>query len=174
MNELSRTLYAGKYLDLAEVGGWEFARRHHPAVVLVAWTPSDELLLVEQHRIPVDGRTIELPAGLVGDEDGRGDESILAAAGRELEEETGWRAGDLEVIMRCPTSAGMTNEVAIFIRATQLVQTGPGGGDDSEEITVHRVPRNDVDAFLTSCSRRGIGVDPKVFAALYWFDRERR
>src|SRR5699024_2804745 len=107
-------LYAGRYLKLIERNGWELVSRHHRVAVVVAWTPTDELLLVEQYRIPLQARTIELPAGLVGDQPGQEDEPLLAAAGRELEEETGWRAGAIREIMPCPTSAGLSDEVAVF------------------------------------------------------------
>ncbi len=164
-----RPLYRGRYLDLVERDGWEFAARAHPVVaVLVAWTDAGELVLVEQYRPPVAARTIELPAGLVGDLEGAADEAVLDAAARELEEETGYRAGRLEEIMRCPTSAGMSDETAVFVRALELEAVGPGGGDDSEDIRVHRVAAAGADDWLAARMRAGLSVDPKIFAALYW------
>lgn len=168
MTESNRILYAGNYLTLASRNGWELVSRRHRVAVMVAWTPAGELLLVEQFRIPVARRTIELPAGLVGDEAGREQESLLDAAQRELEEETGWRAGRLEEIMPCPTSPGMTDEMAVFVRARELVKVAGGGGDDSEDIIVHRVGRSEIDAWLKEQRRRGLVIDAKVYAALYW------
>ena len=166
-------LYEGRYLTLKSRDGWEFVAREHDVACLVAWTPAQELLLVEQYRIPVGSRTIELPAGLVGDHAEQAGEAIEDAAGRELEEETGWRAGRLEPIMRCPTSAGMSNESVLFFFAEDLVQVGSGGGDDSEDILVHRVPLAGIDEWLDQRYREGYALDPKIFAALHW-SRNRR
>lgn len=161
-------LYDGRYLRLVERRGWELVSRRHRVAVLVAITPDDELLLVEQFRIPIGRRTLELPAGLVGDQPGRESEALLEAAGRELEEETGWRAGHVAEIMPCPTSAGMTNEMAVFVRATDLVRVGDGGGDDSEDIRVHAVKRELIDDWLAERHAEGLAIDPKIYTALYW------
>jgi len=161
-------LYAGRYLRLVERGGWELVSRRHRVAVLVAITPDDALLLVEQFRMPIERRTIELPAGLVGDETGREDEALLEAARRELEEETGWRAGQVAEIMPCPTSAGLTDEVAVFVRATELERVSDGGGDGSEDIRVHVVAREGIDDWLARQHEAGFAIDPKIYTALYW------
>ncbi|MDZ7790249.1 MAG: NUDIX hydrolase [Xanthomonadales bacterium] len=161
-------LYAGRYLRLVERGGWELVSRRHRVAVLVAITPDDALLLVEQFRMPIQRRTIELPAGLVGDQAGQEGEALLAAARRELEEETGWRAGHVDEIMPCPTSAGMTDEMAVFVRATDLERVGDGGGDDSEDIRVHAVARDGIDEWLARRHAEGFAIDPKIYTALYW------
>ena len=169
-----KTHYRGRYLSLVERDGWEYATRTHPVVaVLVAWLAdsrndspdNSRLLLVEQFRKPVDNRVIELPAGLVGDQ---GEESVSDAGHRELVEETGYAAGKLTEIMRCPTSAGMTDETVVFLAASDLERVGPGGGDDSEDITVHAIGRNRIDAWLQAQLDLGKAVDPKVYNALYW------
>ncbi|MEE4329664.1 MAG: NUDIX hydrolase [Wenzhouxiangella sp.] len=161
-------LYEGRYLTLQSRDGWEFVHRRHPVTVIVAWTPDDELLLVEQFRVPLGRRTIELPAGLVGDDLAHGNEDMLDAAARELEEETGWRPGQLEEIMSCPISAGLTDESVLFVRATELLQVSRGGGDESEDIVVHRIRRSAIDEWLAERYANGLAIDPKIFAALYW------
>lgn len=164
---MTEILYRGQYLDLKRRDQWEFAARTHPRVaVLIAWTAEDELLLVEQYRIPITARAIELPAGLIGDGDHT--ESGEDAAARELEEETGYRPGSVRLVMRCPTSAGMSDELALFYLADDLIRVGPGGGDDTEDITVHRVPRARIDGWLEEQYRAGKAVDPKIYTALYW------
>ena len=171
MNETT-VHYRGRYLDLVERDGWEYSTRSNASavVVIVAVTPEGRLLLVEQFRRPIEARVIELPAGLVGDHV-EPDETIIEAARRELIEETGYTAHSLEPIMDCPSSAGMTDEVVSFIRADRLERVGPGGGDDSEDIQVHAVPLGEIDAWLERQRRRGLPLDPKIFAALYWLER---
>ncbi len=164
----ARTLYEGRYLRLEERDDWEFVARHHPVAAIIAWTPADELLLVEQYRKPIAQKTIEIPAGLIGDASGTETESLLDAAGRELEEETGWRAGRLTEGIAVPTSAGLSSEWVRFVWAKDLVQVGPGGGDASEDITVHAVAKADIDDWLAIKYQDGYAIDPKIYAALYW------
>lgn len=165
----TKTHYKGRYLSLVERDDWEYATRTNPVVaVLVAWLPDHRLLLVEQYRKPVERMTIELPAGLVGDQRDAADESVITAAHRELEEETGYAAGSITEIMRCPTSAGMTDEIAVFLAASELEKKGPGGGDASEDITVHAIDHHRIDAWLLEQYRLGKAVDPKIYTALYW------
>jgi len=163
------THFKGRYLSLLERDGWEFASRSNASsvVILVAVTSAEEIVLVEQYRKPVETRVIELPAGLVGDL-GDPDEPIMDAAARELEEETGYAASRLELLMTCPSSAGMSDEVISFVLATGLTRVGPGGGDDSEDIEVHVVPLPEVDGWLTGQQSAGKPLDPKIYAALYW------
>lgn len=174
MSRNDTTHFHGRYLDLVEREGWEFVRRSnaHAVAVLVATTPDREIVLVEQFRKPLDARVIELPAGLVGDT-GDAEETVLDAAGRELIEETGYEAASLELVMECPTSSGITDEIISFVRADRLQRVGPGGGDDSEDIQVHVVPLDDIDAWLEARQRRGMPLDPKIFTALYWLNQER-
>jgi ADP-ribose pyrophosphatase len=166
-NDITR--YAGRYLNLLERDGWEFASRSNASgvVVLVPITDQGEIVLVEQFRKPVDKSVIELPAGLVGDHEDP-DESILKAARRELEEETGFVAAQLELVMECPSSAGMSDEIVSFVLAGGLRRVGPGGGDDSEDIQVHIIPLEEVDQWLREQQAAGKPMDPKIYAALYW------
>ncbi|MDT8322275.1 MAG: NUDIX hydrolase [Xanthomonadales bacterium] len=166
------THYQGRYLSLLERDGWEFASRANASgvVVIVAMTPAREIVLVEQFRKPVGGRVIELPAGLVGDHSDA-EESVITAGKRELEEETGFTASRWEVLLACPSSAGMSDEIITFVLARDLIQTGPGGGDASEEIEVHTVPLDTAERWLQNRIDRGIALDPKVYTALYWLNQ---
>lgn len=166
------THYRGRYLSLLERDGWEYASRSNASgvVVLVAVTAEREILLVQQYRKPVGQPVIELPAGLVGDQDDP-DEPLLEAARRELEEETGYAAGRLEILMACPSSAGMSDEVIHFVLATDLERVGPGGGDASESIEVLPVRLDAVDNWLQARRAAGTAMDPKIYAALYWLQK---
>lgn len=163
--------FTGRYLGIRERDGWEYATRTNATgvVVVVAVTDRRELVLVEQFRVPINAQVIELPAGLVGDH-GDADEPVARAAHRELWEETGFRAGHLEHLFNCPSSAGMSDERLDIFLATDLVREGPGGGDASEDIQVHLVPLDEVNGWLANALQTGKALDPKIYAALYWAD----
>lgn len=164
------TLHEAKYLRLKALGRWEYAERTNAdsAVIIVAVTPEDKILFVEQYRYPVRAKSIEMPAGLVGDL--APGESLDAAALRELEEETGWQAERVEYLMAGPSSSGMSNEMIAFVRAHGLCKVGPGGGDESEAIIVHEIPRNEAARWLHQKMSEGYSIDPKLYAGLYFVD----
>lgn len=167
------TLYEGRWLRLRRRGTWEYAERTHGAgmaVIIVAVTPDDSVLFVEQMRVPLGRRTIEMPAGLVGDEDD-GD-TLEAAARRELIEETGWDPARVEVLLTGPTSAGMSTERIAFVRATGLRKVGDGGGVAGEAITVHEVPRIDAPRWLMGKQADGYELDLKLWGGLWMLERE--
>ena len=167
----TETLFNGRWLRLQRRGRWEFAERTNPGggVIIIALTPDDHILFVEQWREAVRSKTIEMPAGLVGDLDDAA-ESATAAAARELTEETGYRANRIELLMAGPSSAGMSNEVIAFVRAYDLQREHVGGGDHTEDIIVHEIPRAEAAAWLVQKAREGYSIDPKLFAGLYFLD----
>ncbi len=161
-------LHEGDWLRLIRRGHWEYAERTNAgcAVIVVAVTPEDKVLFVEQYRIPLQAPTIEMPAGLVGD---IGDhDTIESAARRELLEETGWQASSIELLMSGPTSSGMSNEIVAFARARGLTRIHAGGGDETEDIIVHEIPRGEAAAWLCAKMHAGYALDPKLWAGL-WF-----
>ncbi|MEO6263825.1 MAG: NUDIX hydrolase [Luteimonas sp.] len=165
-------VYEGKYLRMVVLGHWEYAERTHGkgmAVIIIAVTPDDHVLFVEQYRVPLGARTIEMPAGLVGDDHAH--DTLEDAARRELIEETGWQAGNIEVLLIGPTSSGMSSERIAFVRATDLTRVGDGGGVGGEDITVHAVPRAEAPAWLVRKSREGFEVDLKLWAGLWMIER---
>lgn len=163
----------GRFLRLVREDGWEWAERTRISgvVVVAAVTPEGNVLLVEQHRPPVGGRVLEMPAGLAGDIAGQEDEALETAARRELEEETGYTAARIDRITAGPVSAGLTSESLTFFVAHDLRRIGPGGGDASEDIEVHEVPLDEVDEWLAARAREGVPADPKVYAGLYFLRR---
>jgi len=168
MGQDTTTLYNGRWLRLKKRGSWEYVERTNPigAAVIVGITPEDKLLLVEQFRVPIQARTIEFPAGLIGD-DGK-NEAPESTAARELEEETGWRAGQMQFIQGGPTSAGMSTEKMQFYRASKLEKIAAGGGVAGEDITVHEVPLTQAAQFIAARAAAGFCIDPKVYAGLFF------
>ena len=154
---------------MRERDSWEYATRTNASgvAVLVPVTDAGELVLVEQYRIPVESRVIELPAGLAGDTDDH-DEDLKTAAMRELIEETGYRAGVLEELLTCPSTPGMSDEIVTVFYASDLERVGSGGGDGDENITVHHVPLDSATQWLEARMMEGIMVDPKIYAGLFW------
>ncbi|MFD0739933.1 NUDIX hydrolase [Lysobacter koreensis] len=166
------TLYEGQWLRMRRRGRWEFAERTHGngmAVIIIAVTPDDHVLFVEQFRVPLNSRTIEMPAGLVGDDHAH--DTLADAARRELVEETGWEPGRVEVLLTGPTSSGMSSERIAFVRARDLRQVGAGGGVEGEDIIVHQVPRADAPAWLVRKQAEGFELDLKLWAGLWMIDR---
>ena len=170
--ETPEILSDGEWLRLRRRGHWEYVERVHGegmAVIVIASTPEDRVLFVEQFRVPLGARTIEMPAGLVGDEhDG---DTLAAAARRELVEETGWEAGRVEVLLVGPTSSGMSSERIAFVRATDLRRVGRGGGIGDEAIIVHEVPRAESPAWLMRKREEGYELDLKLWAGLWMLER---
>ncbi|RSU47216.1 NUDIX hydrolase [Sphingomonas sp. S-NIH.Pt15_0812] len=162
---MSELKWEGRFLTVRQQGSWEYAERKGEigAAVIVA-LDGEDIILVEQYRIPVGKRCLELPAGLVGDESAG--ESTAEAARRELEEETGYRADRVEDLGLFYSSPGMTSESFTVVRATGLARIGDGGGSPEEDITVHRVPLASVPGFLREKRAEGLGIDAKILLLL--------
>lgn len=163
------TMWAGRFITAKRRGKWEYvgrARGIHAAVILAIDDAPDgrHVLLVDQYRVPLGRRCIELPAGLVGDESAG--EEPMAAAGRELEEETGYRPGRLENLGQFFSSPGMVSESFTLFRAHDLVRTGDGGGVDGEDILVHRIPLTDLAARIADLRAQGYAMDVKLLLLL--------
>ncbi len=150
--------------------GWEYVERANMTgiVGIIAVTDDKKLVLVEQFRPAVNAKTIELPAGLSGDGKDEDGESFEVAARRELFEETGYECGDMVPLMDGATSPGLTNETVVVYLAKSLRKTGPGGGEGSEDITVHEVPLDNVVEWLEKRKKDGCVIDLKLYSALYF------
>lgn len=171
MNEKPITLYSGKYLALMKEGHWEYAERVGAtgAAIILAVTPEQKILFVEQYRIPVHARTIELPAGITGDEGEN--ETDAEAAKRELLEETGYEAAKIEPLITGPASSGLTSETVTIFLASDLKRVHAGGGVANEKITVHEVPLKNLHDWLEAKRAEGCMIEPKLFAALYFLNK---
>ena len=159
-------VWQGRFMQAVKRGKWEYVSRtgEVTAAVILAIDAADHVILVEQYRVPVGAPCIELPAGLVGDE--QAGEAIEDAAMRELEEETGYRAERMVTLGRFYASAGMSSEYFTLLRAEGLVKTGEGGGVAGENIRVHRVHRAEVPTFVEAKRAEGAEVDVKLLLLL--------
>jgi ADP-ribose pyrophosphatase len=171
-----RVLAEGKHIRFLERGGWEYVDRPLPSglVCIAAETDDGRIVLVEQFRPPVDTTVIELPAGLVGDAGGAESEGLLAGAQRELLEETGYVAAEWELAAAGPPSAGISTEYLHLFIARGLRRVAAGGGDESEDITVHEVPLAGIHAWLEDQEQRGAMLDLKLYTGLYFLARRPR
>lgn len=165
----TETLFETRWIRMQRTGHWDFVVRPQSAncVGILAITPADEIILVEQFRIPIQQRVIEIPAGIVGDEPEFLGESLAETAGRELLEETGYRAGTIEKLISTPTSAGLTSEFIHLFKASALIREHDGGGVSGENITVHHVPMSELREWLTEQEDSGKVIDFKIHAALW-------
>jgi len=170
---MKHTLHRGEFLALIREGHWEYAHRVKAtgSAIIVAVTDDRKLLLVEQYRVPLHARTIEMPAGIIGDEPAYGDEDHHEAARRELLEETGFEADRVEPIMTGAAAGGLSSEVVTLFFASGLKRVHKGGGVAGENITVHEMPLSRVDKWLASKAKAGLLVDPKIYGALYFIEK---
>ena len=157
--------WAGDFVVAKRKGRWEFASRRagiRAAVILPV--DAGDVILVEQFRVPLGRFCLELPAGLIGDENEG--EDALASARRELEEETGYRAARWEELGEFHSSPGMITESFTLLRASGLTQVGDGGGTDHEHIVVHRVPLSRIAETVAEHRARGHAIDVKLLFLL--------
>ncbi|KWV94281.1 NUDIX hydrolase [Erythrobacter sp. AP23] len=157
-------MWQGKFVTAKKRGRWEYASRSRGirAAAIVAIDDQDHVILVSQYRVPLGRICLEIPAGLIGDDDGQSDESAEVAAGRELEEETGYRAARFENLGSFFSSPGMVSESFTLLRAHGLTKIGEGGGTESEDIVVHRIPRSGLAEFVARWRAMGHGVDVRI------------
>jgi ADP-ribose pyrophosphatase len=166
----SDVLFEGHFLRVKKKDRWEYVERCKTSgiVAILPITNNQEVILVEQFRVPVNQRVIEIPAGLAGDIEGQEHEALAEAAKRELLEETGYEAERMEYLTNGPPSAGLSTEVVTFFRARGLRKVSEGGGDGSENIRVHAVPLTELETWIASKRHEGCLVDYKIYAALYF------
>lgn len=148
VGEMEMVRHPGAAAVLPVVGGLE---DHDPEVVLL-----------RQYRYATGGELYEVPAGVPEGED----ESWEECARRELEEETGWRAGGLRRLTRIYTTPGFTDEVIHLFVAWNL-EEGAMDLDTDEFVELVRVPLSDAVEWV----RSGRIADGKSVAAILWADR---
>ena len=163
--EAEDIVWQGKYITVKKRGTWEYVGRARGIKAAVILAVDDgHVLLVEQYRVPLGRNCLELPAGLIGDE--TENEAIEEAAARELEEETGYRADQIEILGDFYSSPGMVSESFYFVKADGLTHVGDGGGVEGENITVHRVALSGLTDFIAAKRAEGCTMDVKLLTLL--------
>jgi ADP-ribose pyrophosphatase len=167
-NETDEIMWQGRFITARKQGKWEYVSRARGirAAVILAIDEDDHVILVEQFRVPLGKTCIELPAGLIGDGDDNMDEEASLAGARELEEETGYHAGRMEIIGEFWSSPGMVSESFTMLRAHELTKVSEGGGTPGENITVHRVPLSGLEQALAGWRAQGFAIDVKLLLLL--------
>lgn len=164
--------YRGNFLRFIKQGRWEYVERTNCSSIVIVLPVTDEkrVLFVEQYRLPVKGKVIEFPAGLVNDLEAKKPETIVTAAKRELLEETGYQAGRMTKLLDGPSSSGSTSDFVTVFYAHDLKKVSKGGGDETESIIVHEVPLEEVDQWLDKMRRKKFLIEPKIYAGLYFLN----
>ena len=157
----AETMWRGKYIMALKRGRWEYVSRTDSTRAVVVIAEHDgKIILVEQYRVPLGARCLELPAGLVGDEDRNA--TVEGTAVKELEEETGFTADRIEVLGEFHSSPGMVAESFSLVRAHGVRKVGDAGGNEHEDIAVHLVAREDIPTFIRKRREAGVAVDVKL------------
>ncbi len=165
MSDKRSIAWEGKYIRVVRVGTWEFVERCGDVHAVVILAEHDgKIVLVEQPRTPLGERKcLELPAGLVGDEDDKG---VEETAIKELEEETGYTAERIEQLGEFHSSPGMVGESFTLVRAHGLAKISDGGGTEHENIEVHLVERDRIVDFVAERRAAGVAIDAKMLLLL--------
>ncbi|BBH21071.1 ADP-ribose pyrophosphatase [Paenibacillus baekrokdamisoli] len=129
----------------------------HPGAAAVLALIDGKMLVVEQYRKPMEKFQIEIPAGKLD-----AGEDPMVAAGRELEEETGYRAGKLRPISAFYTSPGFADEKLFLYVAEDLVK-GDSRPDEDEFLAVEAITFEEAQQYI----REERISDAKTILAVY-------
>jgi ADP-ribose pyrophosphatase len=171
-----RAVHEGRYVtfevDRVVRGDGSESRRdivvHPGAVVIVPLDGEGRILLVTQFRVPCGGAMLELPAGTLETDDGVV-EDPLGAAHRELEEETGFRAGDMTRMGGFWSAPGFSTEYLTLYLATDLRPAVDNrlSPDEDEDLRLSRLPWRDAVAAVEA----GVIEDAKSVAGILMLAR---
>jgi ADP-ribose pyrophosphatase len=144
---------------------------HPGAVAIVAVDAGDQVLLVRQYRSPAEQVLLEIPAGTLDHGHGDSIEDPEIASRRELEEETGYRAGSWRLLGRFWTAPGFATELMHLYLATELSVAGDDRRlpEADERLHLVRMPWRDA----LAAAERGEIADAKSIIGLFWLARLR-
>ena len=134
-------IHSGPILDMYEdtielpngkIEKWDFVSHRMGAACVIAVKDDGKILMVRQYRNALDRETLEVPAGK---RDSVGEDTKICAA-RELEEETGYRAGKLEKMLSLKSTVAFCDELIDVYLATDLECRGEQHLDESEDIDI--------------------------------------
>jgi ADP-ribose pyrophosphatase len=158
-------VWQGRFIAAKKRGKWEYvSRTRNISAAVILAIHEGQVILVEQYRVPIGAYCLELPAGLIGDDE-EGEDVELAAI-RELEEEAGYRAERMVDLGRFYASSGMSAEGFTLLRAEGLTRVGEGGGVEGEDIVVHHVPLAEIASFAAAKRAEGCAMDAKLLLLL--------
>ncbi len=164
----SEKVYSGKILSVklstVELPDQKYSKReivlHDNAVAVVA-IHDDKILLVKQYRISVDKIIYEVPAGMI-----EHDENPKDAALRELEEETGYRAKNIEYLTEFYSTPGFCTEKLSIFYAKDLEFVGQNL-DEGENLEVVEMPLKEAMSMIES----GEIMDGKTISSILFYDK---
>jgi ADP-ribose pyrophosphatase len=144
---------------------------HPGGVCIVAIDAEDRVLFVRQWRHATGGPLLEIPAGTLDREPDGSIEAQAGAAARELEEETGSRAGSWRYLGGFYTAPGFTSELMHLYLAEDLASVDEGGlhPDEDERLELYPIPFGDALAM----AERGELRDAKSLVGILWVARLR-
>lgn len=156
--------YKGSILDVYQdhikvpngnVAKWDFIL-HHGAAAVLPVTEEGKIVMVKQYRNAIDRESLEIPAGGLN-----GDEPTRDAAARELEEETGYRSDDLELLLSTVPAIAYSSEVIDIYLATNL-KPSRQHLDEDEYVEVGEYTLEELCEMIYSCKIQ----DSKTIAAI--------
>ena len=144
---------------------WDFIK-HKGAAAVVAVKDDGRLLMVRQYRNALERETLEIPAGGLNG----ADEPTEIAAARELEEETGYTAGKMELLISLYTTVAFCNEKIDVYLATDL-KKGHQHLDDDEFLNVES---HDIEELIWQIYDCKIQDGKTISALLAYYNKYRR
>jgi ADP-ribose pyrophosphatase len=173
-------LYKGDNLQFwRHKSGWEYIHRirGRGGVTILPLTAKQEIIFVEQYRVPLKSMVVELPAGLIGDSTEFTAETVYDAVKRELFEETGYECQVVKELAMGPLLPGLTDEINVLCLAEGLSKQGDrlsekptsGCSETAIEISkVHVIPVSRVLGWLDEQRKADKKVDLRTYAALFF------